>query len=92
MDALYVWATDIPRLESEIGPCLTPQGVIDLDLMKGCKAEAVREIVRAAWELSLQYLIVLPLVGMEQVAPFLVDEKATDRCRFPVWVRHKAVS
>jgi hypothetical protein len=88
-DSVYVWAADEAAFQREIGLCVTQHGLTELDLMKGPKAEAVRGIVRAAWELSLGYLIVLPLIGLDAVAPFLADEKATDRCRFPVWVRRR---
>jgi hypothetical protein len=83
-DSVYIWASSEEKLQNETG--MAGQGVIDIELIHGAKADEIRRIVRSAWELSLQYLIVLPLVGPESVLPFLVDEKGTDEYPFRTWM------
>jgi hypothetical protein len=85
IDAVYVWALTEEMLLDELGPALSPDGIINIDMLEGPNADALRGIVKGAWELSLCYLIVLPLFGEDAVRPFLVEETRGDVPLFSIW-------
>jgi hypothetical protein len=60
---------------AEVGEAMSPQGFLDVEKLAGPKADLIRGIVKHCWELSLRYLHVFPIVGIEAVRKFLVMER-----------------
>jgi hypothetical protein len=85
IDTIYIWAPTEEMLAEEIANAVSPQGVIDMDMLAGPRADALRAIVAAEWELSLCYLIVMPLAGREAVEGFCVEETQGDVPTFANW-------
>jgi hypothetical protein len=75
VDSIYIWGPSELVLMQEVGDGITAQGFVDVELLSGPKADSIRGIVKHCWELSLRYLHVFPLFGMEVIKQlFLMDE------------------
>jgi hypothetical protein len=85
IDAVFVWAPNEQMLLEEVGGAASSQGVIDLDLLEGQKADQIRMIVRGEWELSCSYVIVLPIFGEEPIKKYCVEENRGDVSAFSIW-------
>jgi hypothetical protein len=57
---VFIWAKLESDLLAEIGSGIGADGVVDVEKIDGGSAQAIREIVKEAWEISARYLIVRP--------------------------------
>jgi hypothetical protein len=69
-DAVFLWAASDKIFGDEVAGAVTPQGFVDVDRLVGARADAIRGIVKNCWELSLRYLVVFPVVGVEGMRRF----------------------
>jgi hypothetical protein len=83
---VFIWAKLESDLLAEIGSGIGGDGVVDVERIDGRSAQAIREIVREAWEISARYLIVRPLVGDEAVRGYLVEDKIGEQFCYSAWL------
>jgi hypothetical protein len=50
VDAILLWAPSERVLMQEVGGAMSEQGLVDLELLRGGRADAIRSIVRCEWE------------------------------------------
>jgi hypothetical protein len=78
-DAIYLWGLDEDRLVGEVDGAIRADGTVDTDLLAGPNADPIRAIITREWELSLRYLHVFPVTGIESVQRFFVRELGKPR-------------
>jgi hypothetical protein len=89
IDLLYLWAPNQNQnqMKGEIRGAVTSQGIVDIDLLSGPNCEAIRGIVKSSRELSLRYLLLVPLTGTAAVQKFLVKDVVGEQAVYSIWVR-----
>jgi hypothetical protein len=88
VDAILLWAPSERVLMQEVGGAMSEQGLVDLELLRGGRADAIRSIVRSEWELSFSYVTVLGIFGEDVIKPYLVEDRRGDVKTFSIWACH----